>query len=54
MTKPMHQTRREGIDALYYDYAAKPKPEPEASPNLEDVCDFFREVRAVHNRVPRR
>lgn len=54
--------RRVGFAIRATDYAAdhlhvgfvcgKSDPEFETLPNPEDVRDFFREVRAVHNRVP--
>jgi SAM-dependent methyltransferase len=54
--------RRAGLIVREVDYArdhlhvgficTKGEPAPGALPSGEDVRDFFREVRAVHNRVP--
>ena len=64
VTEPVMELflQRAGLAIRAIDYAPdhlhvgficdKSKPDPEASPCPEDVRDFFREIRAVHNRVP--
>jgi len=64
LTEPVMELflQRAGLAIRAIDYAPdhlhvgficdKSKPDPEASPCPEDVRDFFREIRAVHNRVP--
>jgi hypothetical protein len=54
--------KRAGLTVREVDYArdhvhvgfvcAKGKAEPGALPSAEDARDFFREIRAVHNRIP--
>ena len=54
--------RRSGLRVREVDYArdhlhvgfvcGKGKPEPDALPDAADICDYFREVRAIHNPVP--
>ena len=64
LTEPVMELflQRAGLAIRAIDYAPdhlhvgficdKSKPDPEASPCPEEVRDFFREIRAVHNRVP--